>query len=81
MWLKELIVPQGTSGCEKDDEDDGSSDGEWIDISHSSEDGDAEENVDTQNKISGKKEADQKHDEGVVNDNEEEDGDKVKSFI
>lgn len=80
LWLKEIIVPQDSSGCEKDNEDDGSSDGEWVDVSHSSEDDDAEENVGTENKIPGKKEAVQKH-EGVINGNEEEDGGKVKSLI
>jgi hypothetical protein len=79
--LKELIIPQGTSGCDKRDEDDGSSDDEWIDISHSSEDDNAEGNVDTQKEISGRKEADRKHDDGAINANEKEDGDKVILFI
>lgn len=63
----------------KDGEDDCSSDGEWIDISHSSED-DAEEEVDIQNKMCGRNKADQKHDEGIIIDNEEENGDRVISL-
>lgn len=68
---------EGTSGCGKDDEDDGNSDDEWIDISHSSED-DAEENIGTQEDVFDRVEDDKKCDHGAVDENEEEDGDKDK---
>ncbi|PNF39265.1 SDA1-like protein [Cryptotermes secundus] len=64
---------EGTSGCGQDD--DGSSDDEWIDISHSSE-GDAEENISTQEEVFDRLEDDQKCDHGADDENEEEDGDK-----
>ena len=74
---EDLVVLQVTSMYEKDDEDD-SSDGEWVDISHSSED-DTDKNVDTHKDVSDRKEVDQKH--GAVNTNERRDGDKVSPFI
>lgn len=78
--MREFIVSQGTSGCGKDDVDDASSDDEWIDISHSSED-DAEENIGTQQEVFDRLEDDQKCDHGAVDENEEDDGDKVSSLM
>ena len=75
---KELIVLQGISAYEKDEEDDNSSDGEWEDISHSSED-DTDKNVDAHRDALERKEVDQKH--GIVNENEKGDGDKVSPFM
>ena len=73
-----LIVLQGTSTCEKYDEDDNSSGDEWVDISHSSED-DADKNVDTQKDASDRREVDQKH--RAMNQNENGDGDEVSPFM
>lgn len=78
--MREFIVSQGTSGCGKDDEDDDSSDDEWINISHSSED-DAEENIGTQEEVFDRLEDDQRCDLGAVDNNEEDDRDKVSSLI
>jgi hypothetical protein len=75
---KELIVLQGTSTYEKEEEDDNSSDGEWVDMSHSSED-DTDKSVDTHKDVSDKKEVDQNH--GAMNKNGKGDGDKVSSFM
>jgi hypothetical protein len=72
------IVLQGTSTYEEDEEDDTSSDGEWVDISHSSED-DTDKNVDTHNDVSDRKDDDQKH--GAMEQNEKGDGDKVSPFM
>jgi hypothetical protein len=80
---RELLVSQG---CEKDedddddDDDDGSSDSEWIDISHSSEGDDAEENDDIQEEVADGKEADQKHNDGTINENEKGGDSKVSSL-
>jgi hypothetical protein len=81
---KYRIVLQGTSTFEKDEEDDNSSDGEWVDISHSSEDdnsseGDTDKYVDTHRDPLDRKEVDQKH--GAMNQNEKGDGDKVSPFM
>jgi len=75
---KYLIVLQGTSTYEKDEEDDNSSDDEWVDISHSSED-DTDKYVDTHRDPLDRKEVDQKH--GAMNQNEKGDGDKVSPFM
>jgi hypothetical protein len=78
--VRKCIVSQGISGCGGDDEDDGSSDGEWVDISHSSED-DAEENIGTQEDAFDRLEDDQRGDRGTVDEDVEEDEDKVSSHI
>jgi hypothetical protein len=73
-----LIVLQGTSTYEKDEGDENSSDGEWVDISHSSDD-DMDKYVDTDRDPLDRKEVDQKH--GAMNQNEKGDGDKVSPFM
>jgi hypothetical protein len=73
-----LIVLQGTSTYEKDEEDDDSSDGEWVDISHSSED-DTDKYVDTHRDRLDRKEVDQKN--GAINQNEKGGADKVSPFM
>lgn len=66
---------EGTSTYEKDEEDENSSDGEWVDMSHSSDD-DTDKYVDTHGDPLDRKEVDQKH--GAMNQNEKGDGDKAE---